>query len=452
MSSKNRREGKEEGAKRPNYRIARKFPGWRSGWFEMSTGQKSMTEAIRLEDPVLAAYRHGYLDILDALKDGELTLLELRREFDLGGLAGAREYVADRRQKAQASQHTIGKLLEQFQADPPSRRDKQRLRDRTLKDYVAHIASFDTWLTEALRRPATVRDIAETNLNAYRKHLTKPRARSKSQSKSKPTPVQEGRRSATANRRINSLGKFCTWLVEQGLLAANPVRKVRLSTKAENTERDESYRYLETEQVRALLRAAQDEDREHPPAGFGPHPCAMWLEVLLATGATTYTEGGSISLKSIRFGYVRHGMVELYLHGTKSQYRKRHVWIPTLLASRLKKYATAHGLKRDQPLFPWDRYVGREYWQRVIDRVVAAGFPELAGKVTYDLRHTFAVHAVRGDPDNGKPGVDLMTLMELMGHNRLQTTQIYARHRAHDAPRALAVSSAVLGLLSGSQM
>lgn len=53
----------------------------------------------------------------------------------------------------------------------------------------------------------------------------------------------------------------------------------------------------------------------------------------------------------------------------------------------------------------------------------------------YDLRHTYAVNMIVGDRENGIPGVDIVTLMGLMGHkDERRVFEIYGRVMQEQEP------------------
>lgn len=56
------------------------------------------------------------------------------------------------------------------------------------------------------------------------------------------------------------------------------------------------------------------------------------------------------------------------------------------------------------------------------------------------LRHSFAVHSVRGREKSGTPSMDLERLRRLMGHSSLETTRQYLQYRTSDIRDAYDIS------------
>lgn len=415
------------------YYIRRSMPGFREGRFEISTGTQRKTEAENLEHTVLECYRAQAFDLLGAVKDGELELRKLRELVVRGGVVGAREALAEL--QIAGDKTRLAALVDRFAKD-----QRYELARRTLEGYLGHLRNgFCEWIREGYDEEPILAHLTTELIRNYRDDLIDSRLSDDS------TDQERGRKRATANRHVNSIGAFCTWLERKGLLKSNPTTGARWSTKKENPAREETYRYLDAELVRLLIAEARAYDAENHTDDLVPN--ALWIRTLVATGVTTYTEGSELSLKSLDLRGPRvHGMVGVLISGTKSQYRKRHVWIPEPLALDLSQHARRYRLGRTDPFFPFvhDDYL--PYWADLRERLIEAGHLEFEGATPYCLRHTFAVAAVRGNPEENQAGVDILELMRLLGHNRLETTRIYARHRADHAPRALSVSAAVLGV------
>src|SRR5690606_39777827 len=97
---------------------------------------------------------------------------------------------------------------------------------------------------------------------------------------------------------------------------------------------------------------------------------------------------------------------------------------PASLACDLVNRAKELGVGDDGLLFPFshDQYLAA--WKgvlKLIERHKPEGWQRLIKHRPYDMRHTFAVIAIRS-------GVDILQLQQLMGHSSIETTRMYARH------------------------
>lgn len=99
----------------------------------------------------------------------------------------------------------------------------------------------------------------------------------------------------------------------------------------------------------------------------------------------------------------------------------RDVPVQASLLDALDLVHDVRNLQRQSPLpllWTWHRSAA---WEKVVGVMEAAGLDRNAPSVCpKGLRHTYGVHAIHR-------GVDLNTLKELLGHESIETTAIYAR-------------------------
>ena len=108
---------------------------------------------------------------------------------------------------------------------------------------------------------------------------------------------------------------------------------------------------------------------------------------------------------------------QLRVWGTKSEAAKRVVPLSGEIVALLRGQIAEHDLGRHDLLFPGlGRNRGWYVWRAWRDCCVHAG---IEGATVHDLRHTFAVHAV-------KSGMPLPELQRRLGHSRMRETWRYA--------------------------
>lgn len=434
------------------YRTRRKTPGYRSGALVMRLGTTNGETATKREQILLDAYHDTQWDILDALRAREISFPAAMKLRGKGGWPKIRAELEKRRAEAAQVDHDAELLMEEYLVA-----QREEVKAASLKMNRGRIEAFIRWLkeTHSIPGPVSIGMFTPENVVAFRdKYVgSKHAAREKrfkelwADESNPPPPVEQtqilerdrGSKRATANRHVNAIGAFATWLetAYPGLLPVNPAQGVRWSTKEENKARESVYRYLSTEDVRTLLSYAARYDAENP--SDEPRPDALFWHFLVSTGATTHNEGSQFRLRHLHWDQEQDGAIPCDVKGTKSLFRDRVVPVSRALAERLQARAAERGIGDDRPLFPFTHGEYRTVWegtQRIVKEEKPEGWEAILRARPYDLRHTFAVAALRA-------GVDLLELMDLMGHNLLETTRIYARHR-RDSSKALAGVAALL--------
>jgi site-specific recombinase XerD len=213
---------------------------------------------------------------------------------------------------------------------------------------------------------------------------------------------------ATVRRNIESLGRLLTRAVDDGVLSANPVAKVRLPRSAKRVPR-----FLTQEQRCALLAAAEAHSRD------------AYLLIALAV---------LLGLRKAELGALRWEHVDLQQkivhivndeHFTTKNAKNRAVPICEELLAILTPHAKATGfvLKPRLVYKPKQRY--RWEFKNLFDVLIAEA--DLPDWVTpHVLRHTFASLAAQA-------GVSLFKIGAWMGHSMTEVTEIYAHLAAYDA-------------------
>ncbi|MHA1595983.1 MAG: site-specific tyrosine recombinase/integron integrase [Candidatus Baldrarchaeia archaeon] len=199
---------------------------------------------------------------------------------------------------------------------------------------------------------------------------------------------KRGDNNVTIARKLSSIRTFFNFLVESGFLDSNPaadVKRPKLEKKLPVV--------LTPDEVRRLIDAA-DNPRDK-----------LIIRMLYVTGLRV-SELVNLRVEDIDFEecviMVRMGK------GKKD----RVVFMDKQTARILKEYLRENGIERGR-VFP----ISVRTVQRMIQRArIKAGIQK---KVTpHVLRHSFATHML-------ELGANLRTIQELLGHEQLNTTQIY---------------------------
>jgi len=252
----------------------------------------------------------------------------------------------------------------------------------TVRAYGGDLRAFVAWLTALRSTPDRL---------ALRRYVA--------------TLHREGKQAASVQRKLSSLRAFFAFLRERGVVRTDPARLVRGPKLPARLPT-----FLTVPQVEALLALNFPDDF----AGRRDHAV---LEVLYSTGCRV-SEAATLSLRQIDLG---EGVVRVVGKGRKErlallgQPAQRAVAAYLPLRTRvLAEHGTATSVlflnRRGRPLSArWLFEVVRRAARR-------AGLP--IDISPHALRHSFATHLL-------DRGADLRTVQELLGHERLATTQVY---------------------------
>ncbi|KAA3604558.1 MAG: tyrosine recombinase XerC [Planctomycetota bacterium] len=224
--------------------------------------------------------------------------------------------------------------------------------------------------------------------------------------------ADQGLSPSSLARHLSSLRSFFRWLEESGRIQSNPALVLRGPR-----QRRRLPRYLEEEEVEALLAAPKREDRE------GLRDRAL-LEVLYSTGCrASELVGLNESDLDLRRGLAR-------LRGKGRKERLGMLGHPAVEA--LQEYLSSKALRQLDRHALFLNHRGGRLTDRSLRRILQRRLTE-AGVfrpcTPHTLRHSFATHMLRR-------GADLRTVQELLGHASLSSTQIYT-HISLEHLRAL---------------
>jgi integrase/recombinase XerC len=209
---------------------------------------------------------------------------------------------------------------------------------------------------------------------------------------------QRGLAKSSIGRKLASVRSCLRFLARRGVIEQNPARLVRSPRPPRRLPS-----FLPKDESKQLL------DRAHGPSASGCRDHAL-LELLYATGIRVAECCGLDGMDVDR----SHGTVRVLGKGDK----ERVVPVGEVALQAIDAYLAARG-RPDGPLFTNAR--GGRLTTRSAQRIVGrqARLSGTSRRVTpHTLRHTFATHML-GE------GADLRLIQELLGHQRLSTTQRY---------------------------
>lgn len=203
----------------------------------------------------------------------------------------------------------------------------------------------------------------------------------------------------TIGRKVASLKSFFKFLTNRKLIKANPVVLLTSPKKAEKLPD-----FLTVEEMEKILNTPSEKNWQ----------CLRdkaILELLYSTGIRVG------ELTSLRIGDIDFFQEILKVKGKGK--KERIVPVGRYALNALIEYTEKRPPARGQFVF-LNKY-GKRLTERSVERIIDK-YAKKAGigkKITpHTFRHTFATHML-------DRGADLRTVQELLGHERITTTQIY---------------------------
>jgi len=284
-------------------------------------------------------------------------------------------------------------FVEQFCTYQRKQRGKQEGGVRTYRWNLHHFMRF---VRKQEGRPARVDDVNVQTIQGWMDEM-----------------ANDGLAVSTIRTRQSTVSSLAVWLVKRGVLSSNPVAKLDRPPHRREAPRQVPGSDL----MDQLIRAARERRR--------PRDVAMFL-ILRFTGMRRE----SVASLRVRNLYPEWGLRGVLVKGGKT----RDIPLPGVVSQYLNQYveqsvAKEHGpLTPDTPVF-WSSWgqrfrrkaarpmTGKNIWRlcKVYGRLI--GQPQLK---PHDLRHGVAME-VYGQHH------DLEQVRALLGHTRIETTQIYAQ-------------------------
>ncbi|SFR74865.1 tyrosine recombinase XerD subunit [Marinobacter daqiaonensis] len=274
------------------------------------------------------------------------------------------------------------------------------LGDKTRAAYGSDLRKLSQWLAE---RPGTphLQDAGRTDLLGWIS-----------------AAFMEGRKNATAARRLSGIRRFYRYLLREQLISEDPTLRIespRLKRRLPDS--------LSEADVEALLTEPLGSDVVDQPLEMRDR--AM-LEILYGCGLRV-SELVSLRVDQVN---VRQGVVRVTGKGSKERLvplgEEALDWLLRYMNSGRAELLRGHV---SDDLFPGNRgrAMSRQaFWYRVRHYARRAGIEKKLSPHT--LRHAFATHLLNH-------GADLRVVQMLLGHADLSTTQIYthvARQRLQE--------------------
>ena len=280
------------------------------------------------------------------------------------------------------------------------------LRPATHRNYQSDLRQFAAWCEQTWQEADaattfTPAHLTTPTLTAYRAHLQ-----------------SLGLSPATINRHLVSLKRYCAWTHEQGLVAVDPGKPVKLVPRVAQPPRQ-----LGDREEAALVAAVTEHGTARDRA---------LLVTALHTGLRAEELCG-LRRQDVTVG-TRSGVVRVY--SKRNKYRE--VPLNSTARDTLRPYLAT--LPKDTPcLFPSRKGGDGEHAERTTAPITprALGYlvaryahlAKVADLSPHDLRHRFGYRMAKAVP--------LHRLAQLMGHDSLDTTRIYVASTRHDLQEAV---------------
>tara|TARA_Y100000590_G_scaffold415720_2_gene513861 strand:- start:6327 stop:7241 length:915 start_codon:yes stop_codon:yes gene_type:complete len=280
--------------------------------------------------------------------------------------------------------------------------------------------SGDDWNVDAFLRFLT--DASPATIKAYRQDLNDfirwseeggyrtPKAISRSEVASWIADMNNsGRAQKTMARRISALRRYFKWLLKNKLVAQDPTIKV-LTPKGDTR----IPLPLPRSEIGQLL------DEEWPQNAFDLRD-KLIPEILYGSGLRVAElcdlNQGSLNLEKLQMEVVGKGSKPRVAFMTEITGQLLEWWIAEQSEAFDKGYTS--GERNSDALFVNRRgnRIGQRDVRRILHRLLKA--KGLTERSPHAFRHTYATHLLDG-------GADLRAIQELLGHDDLTTTQIYA--------------------------
>lgn len=224
---------------------------------------------------------------------------------------------------------------------------------------------------------------------------------------------RDGLATKTVTNQLIFLHGLFAFAVKRGWLQANPVAAV---DRPRAPEVDADIRYLELEEVEALLRAVGEDY-------LGPTEHALYLVAAM----TGLRQGELVALRWTDVDWqagrvrVRRNYTRQQFGTPKSRRSSRSVPMTDRVATTLERHFQRSVFQADQDLVFCHPHTGGPLDASKLRRRFKEALKRAALRPVrfHDLRHTFGTHCASA-------GVSLRTLQEWMGHRDFKTTLIYA--------------------------
>ncbi|MGI4853586.1 MAG: tyrosine-type recombinase/integrase [Janthinobacterium lividum] len=286
-------------------------------------------------------------------------------------------------------------------------RNERGASDHTLRAYTREVEAFAAYLHGTLGREVQVQAVDHLHIRGYLAVL-----------------YDRGLTRASAARALAAIRSWFKWLAKESVLEQNPARLVATPKLPKHLPRVPS-----AEEVNRVLDSMEHGQKplpdSHEVKGWPERDRVIW-ELLYGCGIRN-SELVGIDLKDIQWAndviLVRgKGRKERYVPLGDAAAEAVRAYLP-LREAALRRVGKG-GLAADGPLLINQsargsaRLTTRSVGRIVKSIAVARGLP--ADVHPHTLRHAFGTHML-------EDGADLRAIQELLGHERLSTTQRYTQ-------------------------
>jgi integrase/recombinase XerC len=308
---------------------------------------------------------------------------------------------------------SFGGLGEQFLA---MLRDERGASEHTLRAYTREVRGFAAFLSEMLGEDASVKSVEHTHIRAYMGTL-----------------MERGLTKASVARALAAIRSWFKWLARAGFVESSPALLVSTPKRAQHLPRvpsmEEVNRVLDGLGAERSVEAHVSESRHGAPEVVGeawPERERVIFELLYGCGIRN-SELVGLDLEAIHW---RDDAIRVFGKGRK----ERLVPLGEAAAEAIRLYlplrqarleAAGKGkLVHAGPLLINARVRGAVRLTtrsvgRIVKQIALRG--GLAADVhPHTLRHAFGTHML-------EEGADLRAIQEMLGHERLSTTQRYTQ-------------------------